>query len=408
MIFSLLKKKPILIYTYKLFFHLKYRLLSGTLFKRVFLFGNTQIEEVFKSISFFGYYNVSPQNSDYKEVFLSLDEEEPRISKNIPAKVILKSSSQLKILHETNSYNWQQGCMLNWLNSNRFIFNDYTKGEEKYISKISDELGNILKIFELPIYAIDKNGEKALCLNFERLAVNRPDYGYFNHKPETLSPLENDGIWLLDLQTGTYELLVSIDHLVKYIPDPNFDVSEHWVNHIEFRPSGEGFVFFHRWKLNNKRFTRLFYYDFVKRELDLLPGFEIVSHYCWLRHDEILVYCKIDEKMGFHLINIKTKEYRFFSENFLKQDGHPSLSPNGEYLVIDSYPGKDRFSNMFLFDLKKDKLILLGKFYQPIRYQKEFRVDLHPKWSSDGKSIYFESGHLGRRQLFKLSSPNFT
>lgn len=406
LIFTSVKNIPFLINLYKFFFHFRHRVLSKTLLNNYYLFANTRIDAVADSISLFGYYNVSPQNSDDKVIFLSLMEESPRISEKLHANVILKSQGKNTVIQKTRSFNWQQGCMLNWIDSKHFICNDFSIDTGKYVSKISDDSGDIIKTFDLPIYSIDKINKRALCLSFERLSRNRPDYGYFNHKVEKLPELENDGIWSLDLKTGDNEFLISIRQLINFNREDSFDKSEHWVNHIEFRPSGKGFVFFHRWKFQNRRFTRFFYYDFNTKVLELLPGFEIVSHYCWMGEDEILVFCRIGEKVGYHLINIETKKVRFFSEKFLNQDGHPSLSPDGKLIVVDTYPGKDRFSKLFLFDLGGQNLSLIGKFYQPIRYQKEFRVDLHPKWSPDGKSIYFESGHLGKRQLFKIEFSN--
>ena len=85
-----------------------------------------------------------------------------------------------------------------------------------------------------------------------------------------------------------------------------------------------------------------------------------------------------------------------------RADGHPSISPDGRWLVTDTYPDKSRMSKIHLYDMNKDKIIRLGKFHQPFKYKKEMRIDLHPKWSWDGKKIFFESGHNGRRQLYSI------
>ena len=99
----------------------------------------------------------------------------------------------------------------------------------------------------------------------------------------------------------------------------------------------------------------------------------------------------------------KTDKVNFFSEKFPTVDGHPSISPCGNWIITDTYPDKARFSSLFLYNINNDEIIKIGSFYQPLRYKKEIRIDLHPKWNPDGKSIFFESGHQGRRKLFILN-----
>ena len=72
-------------------------------------------------------------------------------------------------------------------------------------------------------------------------------------------------------------------------------------------------------------------------------------------------------------------------------------------MKTDTYPDKSRMSYIYLFNLKDKQLRKIGRFHQPVRYKGEMRIDLHPKWNVGGKTVFFESGHEGRRKLYCLS-----
>ena len=90
------------------------------------------------------------------------------------------------------------------------------------------------------------------------------------------------------------------------------------------------------------------------------------------------------------------------SDKLPKQDGHPSTTNNGEWMITDTYPGLDRMSRIILFNMKHNTVIHIGRFYQPLSYRGCNRIDLHPKWNINGDTIYFESGHNGKRNLYSI------
>ena len=71
-------------------------------------------------------------------------------------------------------------------------------------------------------------------------------------------------------------------------------------------------------------------------------------------------------------------------------------------MLFDSYPDKYRFQHLYIFCAEKETVEEIGKFYSPFRYTGENRCDLHPRWSRDGKIIYFDSVHEGKRKLYAL------
>jgi Tol biopolymer transport system component len=177
----------------------------------------------------------------------------------------------------------------------------------------------------------------------------------------------------------------------------------HKVNHIDINPSGNRFMFLHRWKGPKGRFMRLITSNRDGTELFVLNGDIMTSHCCWLNDKEILSYCEYQKKRGYFKFYDQSDEVNYFSNKMPKIDGHPSISPLGNWVITDTYRNKKtRMTYLYLYNISENRIIKLARFFHPFKYKGEIRVDLHPKWSPDGKSIFVESGHTGRRQLYKI------
>ncbi|MBA2881478.1 hypothetical protein HNR65_001805 [Desulfosalsimonas propionicica] len=367
------------------------------------------LKPVDPGINFFGYYNMLPENKKGEILYLKVNQEETRGSLFESASIMLKNpDGSTSKISETKAWNWQQGCMLQWAPGadGRILFNDYDPETDRYIAKVIDKFGNPVARYDIPVNNVSKCGNFALSLNYDRLAKMRPDYGYFNKKDQTLPPDDQDGIWYLDLKTGAYKLILSLESLKNLAYVPTMDGAGHKVNHIDINPDGTRFMFLHRWVGPQGRFMRLVTADPDGSNLCILNGDKMTSHCCWADNNEIIAFCQYNEKRGYFKFNDKSKAVRFLSAKMPKTDGHPSVSPNGQWLVTDTYPDKSRMSHLYLYNMFTDDIIHLGRFYQPLKYKKLMRVDLHPKWSKNGKSVFFESAHNSNRKLYELSTIN--
>lgn len=357
-------------------------------------------------ITFFGYYNLKPTNPRNEIIYCSVKNESLRGSEKYEASIrFLNSNGQLKKIATTRAWNWQQGCMLQWMppKFEQIIFNDYEYENDRYISKLINNNGQTIRVYEIPIYSISPDGQYALSLNFDRLSLMRPDYGYFNKKNKAIPPDDNDGIWLLNMDTGKSNLLITLEQLKHLMPCNTMTGAKHKVNHIDINLSGRRFMFLHRWVGPQGRFMRLITANRDGTDLFVLNGDRMTSHSCWVNDNEIISYCNVEgEGDGYFRFIDKQTGAKFISEKLPKQDGHPSLSPDGKWLLTDTYPALARMSLLVLYNMEDDKVMRLGRFYQPLKYQSEMRIDLHPKWSSDGNNIFFESGHTGKRRLYRM------
>ena len=359
--------------------------------------------------TFFGYYDKSPQNikKDFllfqKSKFKTNNKPDPHQS----IEIVLtnqKHNTEL-VIGESNAYNWQQGTKLQWLSEYSFIYNIFDNATHTYKSRIIDARdGSETNLINYPIYDCFKE-IYALSLNFDRLAILRPDYGYLNHFKNNidLNNIENDGVFFINLKTSEINLLISLKQLKDITPLPSMRFAKHKVNHIMISPDGEGFVFMHRWYISGgKRYDRLLFADKNGKNIKVLAD-GMISHYCWSTNNEIIVFFR-HKSYGdaFYVININTLSINLVSSKLLRLgDGHPSVI--NDIMVFDSYPDRSRMKKLYLYNIKNDTLEIIGEFLEPLKYFGQTRCDLHPKFNSDGSSIYIDSVHEGRRMLYEIN-----
>ena len=357
--------------------------------------------------TFFGYYDKSPLNKKSRYVLYHRTHY-PTSRLPDPAHpvdiVIYDLAGSRELFHlRSTAYNWQQGSRLHWLDGDRFIFNDFEDGD--YVSRIgSVSSRGIDSIIGFPVY--DTCGNTALSLNFERLNLLRPDYGYRNKgkfTKEDLLKLENDGIFRVDLEKNKQELIISLGELAVYELN-NLPVDTlHKVNHLMISPAADKFVFLHRYYVRGRKFDRLILAGMDGKLSGVLSDQQMISHYCWLDNEVLLAYMRQFETGDqYYLLNTGTRETRILNGSVLAKygDGHPSI--HSGMMLFDTYPNRARMKELLIYDLESRELLKLGDFYESFRYYGETRCDLHPRWSADGRHIFLDSVHTGHRKLYMI------
>lgn len=303
---------------------------------------------------------------------------------------------------KTKAFNWQQGCMLQWVgNSHNFIYNSLK--DNHHISIIKNVDSKTIAEFSLPVANVDSNGKYGLSYNFTRLAKYFQGYGYENGIDNELNEQEpNEGLNLFEIEGGNIKKLFSVKDIASINRNKSMDRAFHFFTHCLFSPSGSKFAFYHRWtKKMNYLYTRIYIYDLKSNNLKSLPTDNMVSHYGWRNDNELLAYCKVmDNKDAYYLFNVDNGSYELIGENSLTSDGHPSFCPTiPSYFVTDTYPNKFKQCSLHIFNIENKKLYEMGKFKQPLSFKDDLRCDLHPRWNRDGTSVCFDSAHLGIRSL---------
>ena len=193
---------------------------------------------------FFGYYDKSPLNAGNTRLLAQRASMIDRMPNKGDAIEIgyfdFPDGKEFHRLTRTTSWNWQQGCMLQWLGpgfDSEIIFNDIRDGQ--YVSVIYNIESGLEKILPMPVYTITSDGKWGFCVDYERLYWLRPGYNYQGEpNPQKNTPIgDGDGIWRMSLETGENTQIIS----TREVLDTNYisamDGGAHYLEHLMINQS---------------------------------------------------------------------------------------------------------------------------------------------------------------------------
>jgi|TARA_B100001971_G_scaffold206583_1_gene225576 hypothetical protein len=387
--------KKALVDTYQLVFSLLLPAKSSTLFP-------IQIREGF----FYGFHDKSPWSLDNTMLLAHKccdPLRTPREDESVEVGYFVGDEYERFIsVGETHCWNWQMGSMLQWVGkTTKIIFNEYNGN--RHISRILDKEGHELKRFPIPVATLSSNGKWAVSHSFARLRSLAPAYGYANGMDqEENNPIpEEEGLTLLNLESGEKRFLFSVAEIASVAPEPSMKQGRHYFTHCLFSPSGKRFLFYHRWVLSNgQTWTRMISCNRDGSELFIFPTAGTVTHVAWKNDSTILAYAYTREYGGsYYLFRDQSNDFDIFGEGNFSSDGHPQFSPDGKRVITDSYPNRRRVQYLILYDLEEDKRRDLAVLRSPWKYRHDVRCDLHPRWDRRGTQVCFDSAHTGMRSL---------
>ncbi len=315
-------------------------------------------------------------------------------------------------LGESRAWCWQQGCMLQWLpgSASEVLWND--REGDRYVCHILDTRTGAKRTLPHPVYAVSPDGSWGIAPSFSRLQDMRPGYGYAGIPDpfrDQLAPAET-GIFRVDLKTGAQKLLLSLADIARFpFQSDSPAQAKHWFNHLLVNPDGTSFVFLHRWRTGDgPHLTHMIRADADGGNARPLIGSGYVSHFIWRDPAHVLAYAK--EKplgdWGFFLFEDRTGgAVEEIGKGVLKGDGHCTYLPGNRWVLNDTYRDKNKIQHPHLFDTQTGRRVELGEMLLPDDYLtgnrfKEWRVDLHPRSSRDGKLVTLDSPYTGQgRQL---------
>ena len=354
---------------------------------------------------FFGYYDKSPWDaSDRYMLCLRVKDTTKSAAPRESADIILidtHNNNSYEVIANTNTWNVQQGCMIQWLGpdlSEQIIFNDFREG--RYCSVILNIKSREERVIDMPVYSVSNDGRFALTLDFSRLHRLRKGYGYSNLSETTANEKLPDKpcIWHVDLKKNKAKPILKYIDFARFETRSEMYKAEHKVNHIMLSPSGNRFMVLHRWFNGSQKFTRLVTANIDGSGLYNLSDDNMTSHCFWKSDDEILAYAQKKETgNGYYLMKDKTKEYTHMWPE-LASDGHPSYSPDGSMVVTDTYPNRSRVASVYV--IGKGNIETVARVFAPFKYDNDLRCDLHPRWNRAGDKVCFDSVFEGRRGIY--------
>lgn len=324
-------------------------------------------------------------------------------------------------LGSTRAWNWQQGCMLQWLPGRKreVIWNDHEG--DRFVARIRDVRTGKQRTLPHPIYALSPDGQFAVAPDFRRLNDCRPGYGYAGlpdpHRDRGAP--DDAGIWRLELATGRSQLLFSFAEAAKvpfagrkesaFLPG-----SKHWFNHLLFNTDGTRFFFLHRWRNPGQpstRFqTRAFTCDRDGRDWYCLDPHGATSHFIWRDARHVMAWAwHPSHGDRFYLYTDRSPKVEVVGMQDLTQNGHNTYLPGtrNEWVLNDTYPDAARYQHPYLYHVRSRQKVPLGHFFSPPEYLGEWRCDTHPRASRDGRWVCIDSPHQGGRQMYLLQVPDW-
>ncbi len=328
--------------------------------------------------------------------------------------VDLQDGNKFIPVAETRTWNFQEAAMCFWLPwaDNTLLYNDMRDG--KFVSVILNWKTGEERIVPYPVSAVSADGEWAVSINYARLRLARPDYGYAGGGQDARAGVswpEDDGLWLVNLKTGEGKLIVSIASQrgrMTQMEDPkglayfcHTIISKNakrifWLARTVENLDAQGTV--SRWQTT--AFTCNLDGSDVRR---CFPDGWGGSHFNWLDDDNLVVTAKWEDRVYGHVVFKVGEEEKahHLGPGVLDFDGHCIWSPNGKFISSDGYWNAAGYRTWVLVRVEDELVMPLGAFWVPENYRDIYtRCDLHPRWRPDGKQLGFNSVHEGTRQVY--------
>ena len=322
----------------------------------------------------------------------------------------LQDNDRWTELGESRAWNWQQGCMLQWLPGSRdeVIWNDRLDGQ--FVSHIRNVRTGKTRTLPGPVYSVSPDAKWAVYPDFRRLNQMRPGYGYAGVPDpfETNLAPDRAGIWRMDLKSGKQNLLLSFADVVKVpnLHSPWEATAKHWFNHLLYAPDGKRFLFLHRWRDRKSLAgggaarggfsTRMFTANADGSDLYVVDPLGKTSHFVWRDPQHIAAWAYHPSRgERFYLFQDRTRDVQPIGPDMMTVNGHNtylSIADN-RWILNDTYPDKERLQHPYLFDTAHGTKIPLGHFRSPPEYAGEWRCDTHPRSSRDGQLVCIDSPH---------------
>lgn len=425
------------------------------------------IQRIFETPSdqfseWFGYYNYDTLNERRNKILCgraSFDGIRPRKDLSIELGFYDVNSREWHRIGETDSWNWQQGAMLQWLPGceEKCIYNVSKKG--RLISRIYDCATNESQDIDWPIYGITPDGKHSIAIDLERSFWCRAyHYASVENYTKDGRVYEDDGIFDIDIENNVKKKIVRIQDVINTDKRDAFDRCKHWLEHIMINPSGTKFCFLHRFSPVDNVYqykTRLLIANIDGSNLKIVPGWEKYqwSHFGWKGDDAFVIYTVKKPKWSISnsyrqlfltrplpfksllkkvIISTATRFpynyekrilnvgrlyqcYQLNDDNEAKMcgviesslfdiDGHPSFTSDGRYMITDSYPDRRGYQRLIVYDMLTQRGIVIAKFNAYYKGNPA-SCDLHPKLCSDNEYLAVDTAFDERHHLilYKLN-----
>ena len=327
----------------------------------------------------------------------------------------LRKNNKWTKIGETTAWNWQQGCRLQWVPGfEEIVWNDRSEDGKSLISKVYNFKTKKTHTLPMTVYTISPDGQTALTVNFERIKHGGCSYVGIDDPYENVWAPAGIGIWIMNMKTGKTEMISSVRDMAKRLypdglPSDTIDRTLYFFRG-GFNPSGNRLIAFV--KDAGKR-TRTEGYTMNLDGSDVKYFYRFPSHHFWLNDFEVIDNGSHEKPDGSGV----TRGYFRFEDDgsgsakefyFEAPNGHSTPhKSNGDWLLTDCYNIKG-YVFLYLYHIPTKKLVPLSKIACMLggtlsTRSNRLRVDLHPRFTPDGKYVCIDATHEGLgRQIYMM------
>jgi len=309
---------------------------------------------------------------------------------------------------ETTAWNWQQGARLQWRpRSDEIVWNDRSDDGKKYVCRVYNFRTSKRRILPRPIYDLSPDGSTALTHDFERMKHRGTDYVGIEDIYKNQYAPSKTGIWKMNMDTGKAELFISLEKMAA-IAYPNGRPSTGCLYFFRegWNPSGKRFIAFIK-DLENA-LSKAF--SMTPEGTDVRYLYNEPSHHAWQDDNYVMDHGNHTPPGG----GPPLKGYFLFKDDGTGQaqellwatdfNGHDSYVPSagGDWILSDTYSIEGGFQYLFMYHRPTKLFVPLAKLKSTAEGGLH-RVDLHPRFSRDGRIVSIDATHEGLgRQMYVI------
>jgi len=340
-----------------------------------------------------------------------------------------------KVVADTRGWEPQMGANINWgASDHELFFNDMSTDDWRPFAWKLDPLSGQRQQLDGAVYHASPDGRWLVSPNLATMRRTQPGYGA--PVPRELvrcnrGPVDDDGFYLTDAQTGQCRLLVSTRELIeKAAPGCNVanpDQLEIYGFHCKFNPQGDRVMLSLRmFPAGNEPGWNYFAVDhdavqfawFTMKldgsELHCATPVEVWRHgghhATWFPDGQHISMNarpgpREEHPLRFMQVNYDGSDFRLMVDGVIGS-GHPIVHPDGRHLLTDAYNNEpitwdDGTIPIRWVDLQTGAEETLVRILtdQPCA-DRVMRVDPHPCWSRDYRHVAFNAFVGGARGVF--------
>ena len=317
---------------------------------------------------------------------------------------------------ETTAWNFQQGAMLQYhpYLKDTVYYNVCEDG--KFMAVTHNIVTGEKKYADRATACISPDGKWGLAVNFGRIFAFRPGYGYAAFKDEyaDINAPADDGVFLVDMESGSSKQIVSYTDLQKISGFTDDD--KILINHITFNTESNKFLMLVRNSpKENKWWTTSLVVSDLEGNLNAVLKNTYFSHYHWRNGQELVAHCTVEgDRKSMYLINVETRKWTEYDMPYFREriannrnsDIHCCFSPDGKYIIGDGYyQNADPYRHLLAYNVSTgESRLLLSAFDDGVDKWGDLRCDLHARFVWGGSHISFDTTCNGKREIVLISA----